>query len=52
MVEPTVYKLISPLAAMGLPKQYQHAAHVMLYAPQPKKLFGKYEQKYVFLVKF
>ena len=50
MMELTPYKLISPLAAMTLPKQYHHAAHVMLYAPQPEKLFGKYEQKYVFLV--
>ena len=45
------YKLISSEAAESLSSEYTHAAHVMLYAPQPAKLFGKYDQKYVILVR-
>lgn len=45
------HKLISSEAAESLSSEYIHAAHVMLYAPQPAKLFGKYDQKYVILVR-
>ena len=44
------YETISPVAASSLPDEYTHAGHVMLYAPQPAKLFGKYDLKYVILV--
>ena len=52
MADSTVetYETISQLAASSLPDEYTHAAHVMLYAPQPAKLFGKYDLKYVILV--
>lgn len=44
------YEAISPADASSLPNEYTHAGHVMFYAPQPAKLFGKYDLKYVILV--
>ena len=46
------YVEISRDEALKLPSsEYSHAAHAMLYAKWPQKLFGKYDLKYAVMVR-
>ena len=46
------YVEVSRDEALKLPSsEYSHAAHAMLYAKWPQKLFGKYDYKYAVMVR-
>ena len=45
------YQDITRDDAMNLTDHVTHASHVMLYAPVPEKLFGRYDMKYTVMVR-
>ena len=46
------YVEVSRDEGLKLPfSEYSHAAHAMLYAKWPQKLFGKYDHKYAIMVR-
>ena len=46
------YVEVSRDEGLKLPSsEYSHAAHAMLYAKWPQKLFGKYDHKYAVMVR-
>ena len=46
------YVEVSRDEGLKLPSsEYSHAAHAMLYAKSPQKLFGKYDCKYAIMVR-